>query len=148
MLKLAETHDTLKVVEDQIGRPTYTVDLARLLVDMSESEKYGIYHATNEGPSCSRAGFASCILEDTDTTIMPVTTEEYYRPYREKAKEEGRELHIAERPKYSVLRNKKLLEKGFILLPDWRDALLRFKTELESTKSLEEQKRLLKENKE
>lgn len=129
MLKLSENHDELTVVNDQIGSPTYTVDLAKLLVDMSETDKYGIYHATNDG-YCSWADFAEYILKDTNTKVNKVSTEDYYKPQYEKAKEEGRELHIAYRPKNSILSKDKLAQNGFDKLPDWKDAIDRYNVEL------------------
>lgn len=126
MLKLSENHDTLNVVNDQIGSPTYTVDLAKLLVDMSETDKYGIYHATNNGCT-SWAEFAEYILSDTNTKVIPVTTEEYYRPQLEK---NNGKINIAERPLVSKLDKSKLLENDFNELPDWHDAVDRYKKEL------------------
>lgn len=129
MLKLSENHDELTVVNDQIGSPTYTVDLAKLLVDMSETDKYGIYHATNSG-HCSWADFAEYILKDTKTKVNKAFTEEYYKPQYEKANAEGRELHIAYRPKNSILSKDKLAQNGFAKLPDWKDAVDRYNVEL------------------
>ncbi|MBR3796036.1 MAG: dTDP-4-dehydrorhamnose reductase [Clostridia bacterium] len=115
MLSLGQTHDTLRVVCDQIGTPTYTPDLARLLVDMIETDKYGYYHATNEGGYISWADFAREIfcLAGMDTQVIPVTTEEYG-------------LSRAVRPLNSRLDKGKLVENGFTPLPDWRDALKRY----------------------
>lgn len=115
MLEKAETEEVVKVVKDQIGTPTYTVDLARLLVDMIETERYGFYNATNEGGYVSRAEFAEEIyrLAGCDTKVKHVTTEEYG-------------LCIAKRPFNSRLDKTKLTVEGFKPLPDWRDALARF----------------------
>lgn len=115
MLKVGKTHDTLRVVNDQIGTPTYTKDLARLLVDMLETEKYGTYHATNEGGYISWYDFAKEIFRQAgySTKVMPVTTEEYG-------------LSKARRPFNSRLDKSKLGEKGFVALPDWKDALKRY----------------------
>lgn len=117
MLRLSETHDALTVVADQIGSPTYTVDLAKLLVDMVLTEKYGTYHATNEG-ICSWAEFAETIFEmaGKNVKVTHVTTEEY------NAK--------APRPKNSRMSKDKLVENGFERLPDWKDALKRYLVEL------------------
>ena len=119
MLRLSQTRDTLKIVCDQIGTPTYTYDLARLLVDMIETEKYGIYHATNEGGYISWAEFASEIFRQAGVTmnVIPVTTAEYG-------------LSKAARPFNSRLDKTKLVEAGFAPLPDWRDALSRYLTEI------------------
>lgn len=119
MLKVGKTHDTLRVVNDQIGTPTYTKDLARLLVDMIESEKYGVYHATNEGGYISWYDFAKEIFRQADyaTKVIPVTTEEYG-------------LSKARRPYNSRLDKSKLKEQGFQLLPDWRDGVRRYLGEL------------------
>jgi dTDP-4-dehydrorhamnose reductase len=115
MLKVGKTHDTLRVVNDQIGTPTYTADLARLLVDMLETEKYGTYHATNEGGYISWYDFAKEIFRQAGypTKVIPVTTEEYG-------------LSKAKRPFNSRLDKSKLGEKGFGALPDWKDALKRY----------------------
>lgn len=115
MLKVGKTHDTLRVVNDQIGTPTYTADLARLLVDMLETEKYGTYHATNEGGYISWYDFAKEIFRQAGypTKVIPVTTEEYG-------------LSKAKRPFNSRLDKSKLREKGFGALPDWKDALGRY----------------------
>lgn len=115
MLRLGQTHDTIRVVNDQIGTPTYTHDLARLLVDMLLTEKYGYYHATNEGGYISWAQFAQEIYRQAgmDTTVIPVTTQEYG-------------LSKAARPQNSRLDKSKLTESGFQPLPDWRDALGRY----------------------
>jgi len=115
MLKLGQTHDTLRVVNDQIGTPTYTFDLARLLVDMIETEKYGCYHATNEGGFISWADFAAEIFRQAGmaVNVVPVTTAEYG-------------LSKAARPFNSRLDKGKLVENGFEPLPDWRDAVGRY----------------------
>ena len=119
MLKLSETHDTLRVVCDQIGTPTYTYDLARLLVDMIESEKYGYYHATNEGGYISWYDFACEIFRQAGraTKVQPVTTAEYG-------------VSKAARPFNSRLDKSKLAENGFTPLPDWKDALARYLKEI------------------
>lgn len=115
MLRLAETHKQLRVVNDQIGTPTFTPDLARLLVDMVETEEYGYYHATNEGGYISWADFAKEIFSQAglDVVVVPVSTEEYG-------------LNKAKRPANSRLDNSKLTEKGFAPLPLWQDALKRY----------------------
>lgn len=117
MLRLAETHDTLTVVDDQIGSPTYTRDLARLLVDMVESERYGIYHATNEGV-CSWADLAKEIFRQAGraVTVTPVPSTAYPTP--------------AKRPKNSRLSKRCLDVAGFSRLPAWQDALARYLREL------------------
>lgn len=119
MLKLGKTHDTLRVVNDQIGTPTYTYDLARLLVDMIKTEKYGTYHATNEGGYISWYDFACEIFRQAgmNTTVVPVTTAEYG-------------LSKAARPFNSRLDKGKLRDNGFEPLPDWRDALTRYLKEI------------------
>ncbi len=115
MLKLAEKYKTLRVVNDQIGTPTYTPDLAKLLADMNLTEKFGIYHATNEGGFISWYDFACEIFKQANINIniIPVSTAEYG-------------LSKAERPFNSRLDKRKLSENGFKLLPDWRDALRRY----------------------
>ena len=117
MLRLAETHDSLTVVADQYGSPTYTYDLARLLVDMIQTDKYGIYHATNEG-FCSWYEFAKAIFEKAgkNVTVKPVTTAEY-----------GAKAY---RPANSRLSKEKLTENGFERLPAWEDALERYLKEI------------------
>ena len=119
MLRLSESHDTLRVVCDQVGTPTYTPDLARLLVDMIETDKYGVYHATNEGGFLSWYDFASAIMQEAGkhTKVIPVTTAEYG-------------LSKASRPFNSRLDKSKLKENGFEPLPDWRDALKRYLKEI------------------
>jgi dTDP-4-dehydrorhamnose reductase len=120
MLKVGKTHDEVRVVNDQIGTPTYTFDLARLLVDMSETDKYGYYHATNEGGYISWYDFTKEIYKDAGytTKVTPVTTEEYG-------------LSKAARPFNSRLDKSKLVENGFKPLPDWRDAVKRYISELD-----------------
>ncbi|MBO6150359.1 MAG: dTDP-4-dehydrorhamnose reductase [Clostridium sp.] len=115
MLNVGKTHDTVRVVKDQIGTPTYTLDLARLLVDMAESEKYGYYHATNEGGYISWYDFTCEIYRQAgmNTKVVPVTTEEYG-------------LSKAKRPTNSRLDRTKLIREGFTPLPDWKDALARY----------------------
>lgn len=119
MLNVGKKFDTVRVVCDQIGTPTYTVDLSRLLVDMIESEKYGYYHATNEGGYISWYDFTCEIFRQAGytTNVVPVTTAEYG-------------LSKAARPFNSRLDKSKLVEAGFAPLPDWRDALSRYLTEI------------------
>ena len=120
MLKLAEKYDTLRVVCDQIGTPTYTLDLSRLLVDMAQTEKYGYYHATNEGGYISWYDFACEIFKQAGVsmTVNPVTTAEYG-------------VSKAARPFNSRLDKSKLVEAGFEPLPTWQDALVRYLNEIE-----------------
>lgn len=115
MLKLGETHDTLRVVNDQIGTPTYTLDLSRLLVDMIETDKYGYYHATNEGGYISWYDFACAIFKAAGMhmNVLPVTTAEYGESK-------------AKRPFNSRLDKSKLTDNGFQPLPTWQDALERY----------------------
>lgn len=115
MLNVGKTHDTVRVVNDQIGTPTYTFDLARLLVDMIETDKYGYYHATNEGGYISWYDFTCEIFRQAGyaTKVIPVTTAEYG-------------LSKAARPFNSRLDKSKLAEKGFQPLPDWKDAVRRY----------------------
>ena len=117
MLKLAENHDTVTVVNDQFGSPTYTYDLARLLVDMVQTEKYGVYHATNEG-FCSWYDFACAIFQEAGVkvNVVPVTSAEYGAK--------------ANRPMNSRMSKEKLTENGFERLPSWEDALKRYIVEL------------------
>ena len=119
MLSLGEKYESLRVVCDQIGTPTYTYDLARLLVDMGESEKYGCYHATNEGGFISWYDFACEIFcqSGKSTKVIPVTTAEYG-------------LSKAARPFNSRLDKSKLIISGFEPLPSWQDALSRYLTEI------------------
>ena len=129
MLNVGKTHDTLTVVDDQIGTPTYTFDLARLLVDMLETEKYGYYHATNEGGYISWYDFTKEIFRqavelghteysEDRLTVKPVTTAEYG-------------ASKAARPFNSRLDKSKLVENGFTPLPTWQDALNRYLREIE-----------------
>lgn len=115
MLNVGKIHDEVMVVCDQIGTPTYTLDLARLLVDMNETEKYGYYHATNEGGYISWYDFTCEIYKQAgyNTKVTPVTTVEYG-------------LSKAARPYNSRLDKKKLVEAGFTPLPTWQDALSRY----------------------
>jgi dTDP-4-dehydrorhamnose reductase len=119
MLNVGKTHDTVRVVNDQIGTPTYTYDLARLLVDMNETEKYGYYHATNEGGYISWYDFTCEIYRQAGmkTQVVPVTTAEYG-------------LSKAARPFNSRLDKSKLVEAGFTPLPTWQDALNRYLHEI------------------
>ena len=120
MLKVGKTHDEVRVVNDQIGTPTYTFDLARLLVDMIETDKYGYYHVTNEGGYISWYDFTKEIYKDAGytTKVIPVTTEEYG-------------LSKAARPFNSRLDKSKLAENGFTPLPSWQDAVKRYIDELD-----------------
>ena len=129
MLNVAKTHDTLKVVNDQIGTPTYTYDLARLMIDMILTDKYGYYHATNEGGYISWYDFTKEIFRqavelghteyaEDKVTVLPVTTAEYG-------------VSKAARPFNSRLNKKKLVENGFTPLPTWQDALARYLKEIE-----------------
>lgn len=120
MLNVGKKYDELTVVNDQIGTPTYTYDLARLLVDMIETEKYGYYHATNEGGYISWYDFACEIFKQAEynTKVKPVTTEEYG-------------LSKAKRPFNSRLDKSKLIENGFKPLPTWQDALSRYLKEID-----------------
>lgn len=115
MVNVGRSHDEVRVVNDQIGTPTYSHDLARLLVDMIETDKYGYYHATNEGGYISWYDFTCEIYRQAglDTKIIPVTTKEYG-------------LSVAARPFNSRLDKRKLVESGFIPLPDWKDAVARY----------------------
>ena len=125
--KVGKTHDTLTVVDDQIGTPTYTYDLARLLVDMIQTDKYGYYHATNEGGYISWYDFTKEIFrqaieqghtEYAKVEVKPVTTAEYG-------------ASKAKRPFNSRLDKSKLVENGFTPLPTWQDALGRYLKEIE-----------------
>ncbi|WP_448920901.1 dTDP-4-dehydrorhamnose reductase [Eubacterium sp.] len=120
MLNVGKKYDELTVVNDQIGTPTYTFDLARLLVDMIETEKYGYYHATNEGGYISWYDFACEIFKQAGykTKVKSVTTEEYG-------------LSKAKRPFNSRLDKSKLIENGFKPLPTWQDALSRYLKEID-----------------
>lgn len=125
MLKLGKNHDTLTVVNDQIGTPTYTADLARLLTDMAETSRYGIYHVTNEGGYISWYDFTCEILRQAaaynniygNVTVLPVGSEAY--PAK------------AKRPSNSRLDKSKLIANGFTPLPDWKDAIARYLKELD-----------------
>jgi dTDP-4-dehydrorhamnose reductase len=119
MLKVGKNHEEVRVVNDQIGNPTYTLDLAELLVDMICTEKYGNYHATNEGDYISWYDFTKEIYRQAGlkTKVIPVSTEEYG-------------LSKAKRPKNSRLDKKKLRQQGFVPLPDWKNALSRYLEEL------------------
>lgn len=120
MLNVGRKFDTVRVVNDQIGTPTYTYDLARLLVDMIETDKYGYYHATNEGGYISWYDFTCEIFKQAgiSSNVVPVTTQEYG-------------LSKAARPFNSRLDKSKLQENGFVPLPDWKDALKRYLEEIE-----------------
>ncbi len=115
MIRVGKTHESVRVVNDQIGTPTYTKDLSRLLADMIETEKYGFYHATNEGGYVSWYDFCVEFYRQygLNTKVIPVTTQEYGKS-------------IAARPFNSRLDKSKLKEKGFAPLPDWRDAVSRY----------------------
>ncbi len=115
MVNVGRTHDTVRVVNDQVGTPTYTYDLARLIVDMIGTDKFGYYHATNEGGYISWYDFTCEIYRQTGihTRVIPVTTEEYG-------------LSVAARPFNSRLDKSKLIEAGFKPLPDWKDAVARY----------------------
>ena len=114
MLRLAKSQDLVRVVNDQIGRPTYSYDLARLLAQMVHSERYGCYHATNEGRFVSWYGFAEEIFRQAgkSVSVLPISSEQY----------EAKAL----RPHNSRLDTSNLAEAGFTLLPDWEDALSRY----------------------
>jgi len=120
MINVGKTHDTVRVVNDQIGTPTYTLDLSRLLVDMIGTEKYGYYHATNEGGYISWYDFCVEFYKQYGlaTKVIPVTTEEYG-------------LSKAARPENSRLDKTKLVKAGFTPLPDWKDAVKRYLKEAE-----------------
>ena len=115
MIRVGKTHESVRVVNDQIGTPTYTKDLSRLLADMIETEEYGFYHATNEGGYVSWYDFCVEFYRQygLNTKVIPVTTQEYGKS-------------IAARPFNSRLDKSKLKEKGFAPLPDWRDAVSRY----------------------
>ncbi|MBB6447267.1 dTDP-4-dehydrorhamnose reductase [Bacillus benzoevorans] len=119
MLRLGKERGELGVVSDQIGSPTYTVDLAKLLVEMVDTDKYGVYHATNSG-ICSWYEFAVEIFNQAglEVKVNPLTTDQYPTP--------------AKRPKYSVLSKKKLEEQGFTPLRDWKEALSAYLQELKA----------------
>ena len=122
MLNVGKTHDAVRVVNDQIGTPTYTPDLAVLLCDMIATDKYGYYHATNEGGYISWYDFTCEIYRQAgySTKVIPVTTEEYG-------------LSKAKRPENSRLDKSKLDAAGFRRLPDWRNALCRYLTEIDNS---------------
>ena len=115
MINVGKNHDTVRVVNDQIGTPTYSLDVARLLIDMIETEKYGYYHATNEGGYISWADLAEESYREAgmDVKVVRVTTAEYG-------------LSKAARPENSRLDKSKLVEMGFKLLPDWQHAVRRY----------------------
>lgn len=117
MLKLAHNRDSIQVVEDQHGSPTYTLDLSYFLLDLISTDKYGIYHVTNSG-NCSWYEFATAIFEESDklTRIEPCLTSDFPRP--------------APRPQYSVLDNMSIRTNGFTELRHWREALIDFIQEL------------------
>ena len=125
MLRIAQNHDTVRVVCDQIGTPTYTADLARLLIDMIETEKYGYYHATNEGGYISWYDLACEAYRQTGCTtkVIPVTTKEYGQSK-------------AKRPFNSRLDKSKLTENGFTPLPDWKDAVGRYLCAIHASSNL------------
>lgn len=125
MIEVGKKHPLVKVVDDQIGTPTYTVDLARLLVDMIETDKYGYYHATNEGGFISWADFAEEIYKDAgmEVKVEHVTTDEY---------EKIAGKTVAKRPFNSRLDKSKLVQNGFKPLPNWQDAVKRFISDLEN----------------
>ena len=129
MLNIGKSHDTIRVVSDQIGTPTYTYDLARLMVDMIITDKYGYYHATNEGGFISWYDFTKEIFrqavaaghpeyDEAHVNVIPVTTAEYG-------------ISKAARPFNSRLDKSKLVENGFTPLPTWQDALARYLKEIE-----------------
>ena len=120
MINVGKTHDNVRVVNDQVGTPTYTLDLARLLVDMIETDKYGYYHATNEGEYISWYDFCCEFYKQygLNTKVIPVSTEEYG-------------LSKAARPYNSRLNRFKLVEAGFNPLPNWKDAVRRYLAEAE-----------------
>lgn len=129
MLKIGKTRDRLTVVNDQIGTPTYTFDLARLLVDLIETEQYGYYHATNEGGYISWYEFAAEIFRQAAELGHPEYTKEHLALVPVTTAEYGSSK--AARPFNSRLDKSKLAEKGFKPLPDWKDALHRYLLELE-----------------
>lgn len=123
MLRLGKEKGAVKVVDDQIGSPTYTFDLAKLLVDMIETEQYGAYHVTNEG-ICSWYEFAKEIFQEAnmkEVTVTPVSSEEF--PVK------------AKRPKNSRMSKEKLVQNGFSLLPSWQDAVKRYIEELKKVEA-------------
>jgi dTDP-4-dehydrorhamnose reductase len=120
MLRLGKDHDTLTVVNDQVGSPTYTYDLARLVVDMIQTDKYGIYHASNSGDYISWYDFAREIFKQAgmDVNVLPVGSDQY--PAK------------AKRPSNSRMSQTRLAENGFEPLPTWQDALSRYLKEIEA----------------
>lgn len=126
MLSVGKTHDEVRVVSDQVGTPTYTLDLARLLVDMILTDKYGYYHATNEGGYISWYDFTKEIYRQAGLTtkVIPVTTEEYGQSK-------------AARPFNSRLDKSKLVKAGFQPLPDWKDAVARYLKALSQNEGLQ-----------
>ena len=130
MLRVGKNHSQVRVVSDQIGTPTYTPDLARILLDMAETEKYGIYHVTNseaeKNAFISWFDFTKEIYKQAglDTEVIPVTTSEYG-------------LSKARRPFNSRMDKQKLIREGFAPLPDWKDALHRYLTVIGETKQLQ-----------
>lgn len=126
MLKLSDNHKEVNVVNDQIGSPTYTVDLAKILVDMTNTTKYGTYNVTND-LYCSWAEFAKDIfaINNKDVKVNEVSTEEYLKITNTKQ---------AYRPRNSKLSKEKLVKMGFTMLPSYKDALRRYKEELNNTK--------------
>ena len=125
MLKLGQTHDKLNIVCDQIGSPTYTYDLSKLMCDMISTDKYGIYHATNEGV-CSWSDFAKYIFEvaNLKVDVTPVTTAEYKKLVPAQA----------DRPLNSRMSKESLTKNGFTKLPTWQDATERYIKLLEEAK--------------
>lgn len=126
MLNLSKTHDEVNVVCDQIGSPTYTVDLAKLLLDMASTSKYGIYHVNNDG-YCSWADFAKYIFESNHISVKvnPVSTDDYIKMTGVKQ---------AYRPRNSKLSKEKIKSEGFTVLPSWQDAVDRYCKELNENK--------------
>lgn len=118
ILRLSKEKNELDIVSDQIGSPTYTVDLAKLIIEMIETDKYGIYHATNEG-FCSWFEFANeiCKVSNIDAKINSITSDQYFSK--------------AQRPLNSTLSKYSLVKNGFMTLPDWQDALIRYLKEIE-----------------
>ncbi len=128
MIKIGENHDELRVVDDQIGTPTYTLDLARLLVDMIVTEKYGYYHATNEGGYISWCDFATEIFRQMAARGKEAYDENHLRVHGVTTEEYG--ISKAKRPFNSRLDKSKLAEQGFTPLPDWKDAVARYLDEI------------------
>ena len=139
MLSLS-TRDKITVVNDQKISPTSTKDLARVAYELSQTNKFGIYHCTNMG-SCTWYEFASYILKDTNVEVLPVSTKEFYEPQYKQAEKENRKLYIAYRPKDSVLDKSKLESVGIELPRYWKDAVDEYIFEL---RQLENQKKLVK----